>query len=345
VTTESRFLAGAAGGGPGQADALELADGTFEGWQWSSGGPAAVAASGPATASVVGGPLAERLTAALLAEVSAVVAGAHTAALRAHTAMQRREVAALLGGLPPAGGPVQPGWFVAEPGDRTAQLTAPTPFEIGPAEAEHVDVERAEHFELVAGILTPIADPGPRPVPVRVRSEAEFKPLARTGRDTLGPAELAQLAVGASIPAVFGPTWDQQGCNPSVGLTKPSLLAMADGLSLRGGARGLGSVRVVSEPPPGARPDWYLEVTEQAAQLVALYLGLHLCLADAVFIQGHPPGGAAAAGAEGRTLLEVLAAPGAGALVAHVEVSDCGRSPGFPSAPPRAASSRGSSDG
>ncbi|MEU5695102.1 beta-ketoacyl synthase [Actinosynnema sp. NPDC020468] len=128
--------------------------------------------------------------------------------------------------------------------------------------------------------------------------ETAFKPLARTQVVRFGHAELRRLADG-DVPSVFGSRYDQQGANPDVRLTGGIVLTDVRGIGLRGGAhrRGLLSAGAV----PGADP---LAVAVQAAELFALYTGLHLCLADATFVR--LPGESVHVGAPGEDVeLEV----------------------------------------
>ncbi|MEV2215005.1 beta-hydroxydecanoyl-ACP dehydratase [Streptomyces sp. NPDC050997] len=119
---------------------------------------------------------------------------------------------------------------------------------------------------------------------VRVSDEAAFKPLARSAVTRLGTTELRRLAVG-DIAGVFGARYDQEDCNPDVRLAAGAELALAEvtALQLRGGAGSRG--RVLARRVPGADP---VDAAVQAAQVFALYTGLHLCLADARFVRVDP---------------------------------------------------------
>ncbi len=114
--------------------------------------------------------------------------------------------------------------------------------------------------------------------------EAAFKPLARSVVNRLGAAELRRLAAG-DIAGAFGAQYDQEDCNPDVRLAAGAELALAEvtALELRGGSGGQG--RVLAHRVPGADP---IEATVQAAQVFALFTGLHLCLADARFVRIDP---------------------------------------------------------
>jgi 3-hydroxymyristoyl/3-hydroxydecanoyl-(acyl carrier protein) dehydratase len=133
---------------------------------------------------------------------------------------------------------------------------------------------------LAAPFAHPGAEPEPEPGP---DTESAVKPLARTRRTALGPADLARLKAGA-VAEVFGPAYDQDECNPVLRLAPGSdcLLGEVAELSLWAGADGLGRLRatVPALPDPAAAT----AAAAQAAQVFALFLGLHLCLADAVFV-------------------------------------------------------------
>ena len=120
--------------------------------------------------------------------------------------------------------------------------------------------------------------------PVRAAAEGAFKPPARSVVTRLGAAELRRLAAG-DIAGVFGAGYDQEDRNPDVRLALGADLALAEvtALELRGGAAGNG--RVVARTVPGADP---VEATAQAAEVFALFTGLHLCLGDARFVRVEP---------------------------------------------------------
>ncbi|WP_020673074.1 hypothetical protein [Amycolatopsis nigrescens] len=122
--------------------------------------------------------------------------------------------------------------------------------------------------------------------------EDAFKPLARTKVTRLDRRQLARLAAG-NVAGVFGPAYDQEGANPDLrlGAGKPVLLTSAE---LHG--RGLTATC--------GRADLD-EVATQAAQLFALFLGLQLCFADAVFVR---TGGRVEGTAEGGLTLRLVAA-------------------------------------
>jgi 3-hydroxymyristoyl/3-hydroxydecanoyl-(acyl carrier protein) dehydratase len=189
--------------------------------------------------------------------------------------------------------------------------------------------------------------------PAPAAAEGAFKPLARSVVTRLGAAELRRLAAG-DIAGVFGAGYDQEDCNRDVLLAAGADLALAEvtALELRGGAAGQG--RVVARTVPGADP---VEATVQAAQVFALFTGLHLCLADARFVrvdpehthvEPHPATGTGATADADATSLDVevewidlvprpalrVRARGDGALVAGVEVA-VHEKPGVPVGPER----------
>lgn len=130
----------------------------------------------------------------------------------------------------------------------------------------------------------------PAPARPRVTTEASFKPLARSAVGVLGVVDLDRLARGA-IADVLGPAYDQDGHDRSVRLAADGglLLAAVDAIELRGGrpGRGLVRARLVGPAPHG---EGLVEAAAQAARLFAVYLGLHLCLLDAHFVDGAAPG-------------------------------------------------------
>lgn len=127
--------------------------------------------------------------------------------------------------------------------------------------------------------------------------DGQFKPLARTGRTSLGGDDITRLGRG-EIAAVFGPAFEQGGLNPSLRLPTGDLLMVDEVTRLDriGGRAGLGAVSAVKRLVPDG---WYFTshfpddpvlagslVAEGAVQLLqtyALSVGLHLCLPDTRF--------------------------------------------------------------
>ncbi len=124
-----------------------------------------------------------------------------------------------------------------------------------------------------------------------------FRPLARSERTELDSEHLSLLARGR-IAEVFGPAYDQRGCNPSVRLSaeRLRLIDHVEPMDRFGGPRGLGRIAATTRLDPDG---WYFRchftddpvlagslVAEGAVQLLqayAMYLGMHLCLPDARF--------------------------------------------------------------
>ena len=205
-------------------------------------------------------PVADDHAARLVRELRANVVAAHTSALRAQTGLQRRLLA---------------------------------PWATGTA-----DVASGRFFEVVEGSARPVDHLDPAPTPAPVSTEAAFKPLARSGKRGLDAADLEALTHG-DMARVFGPAYDQGECNPSVRLASSSglLLAGVSELELRGGPGGRGRLRASTTALDGS-PAGLADATAQAAEIFALYLGLHLCLADARFARGD--------GSSDRSLVELV---------------------------------------
>jgi 3-hydroxymyristoyl/3-hydroxydecanoyl-(acyl carrier protein) dehydratase len=191
---------------------------------------------------------------ALLSRLRAVLTEAHSSALRAQTALQLRQLAN-----------PRPASFRPRPalaGPRPAQS------ESRPAQSEPRPAQ-SEPRPVLSGISG------------RATDEVPFKPLARSAVTGLAAADLARLAAG-DIAGVFGPAYDQEDCNPDVRLAAGTELVLAEITTLAGG-------RLRARCAPGAD---LLEATTQAAQVLALFNGLHLVLADAGFVrlgEDHPP--------------------------------------------------------
>ncbi|WP_458689553.1 hotdog family protein [Nocardia tengchongensis] len=124
----------------------------------------------------------------------------------------------------------------------------------------------------------------------RVDTEARFKPLARTTVTDLDDTGLANLATG-DIAAVFGDRYAQDDANPDIRVGGTSLAAV-HGLDVYGGARGRGGLTALLRPPASDDTaldhDAVVEAVVEAAQILALHAGLHLCLVDATFERSAP---------------------------------------------------------
>lgn len=114
-----------------------------------------------------------------------------------------------------------------------------------------------------------------------VAREGAFKPLARTGRTQLDRAALELLAQGA-VAEVFGPGHQRHGVEVAVRLAagEPLVLTGIESIELYGGT---GDGRVVAryDGAPGA-------AARQAAEVFALFTGMHLCLSGSTLSGATP---------------------------------------------------------
>ncbi|MEV0060781.1 beta-ketoacyl synthase [Nocardia sp. NPDC050718] len=114
-----------------------------------------------------------------------------------------------------------------------------------------------------------------------VAREGAFKPLARTGRTQLDRAALELLAQGA-VAEVFGPGHQRDGVVQAVRLAagEPLVLTEIESIELYGGT---GDGRVVAryEGAPGA-------AARQAAEVFALFTGMHLGLSGSTLTGATP---------------------------------------------------------
>ncbi|MCK9895062.1 beta-ketoacyl synthase [Frankia sp. AgB32] len=145
-------------------------------------------------------------------------------------------------------------------------------------------------YEIRGDRLVERADPPTLPCP-RPSQRSSPKPLARSARTALAEQDLVALTRG-EIAAVFGAAYAQPGLNRRVRLAagRPLELGAVDRLHHRGGAAGHGlltaRLRVAAtQRSPAGR---HLAVARQAAEVLALYLGLHLCFADCELAVGLP---------------------------------------------------------
>jgi 3-hydroxymyristoyl/3-hydroxydecanoyl-(acyl carrier protein) dehydratase len=262
---------------------LEFDGVPFDPLLWSDPAPAAPAApavpAAPAAPAAAGGHGAAGASAAVARaarEIGAALAAAHDSALLAQAALQGRlltEFAAR------PTGPAVPEAAALVAGAAVAPVPAgPGRFEVAGTRARAVEQ------------LSPPAAPRP------VTTEAAFKPLARTSVRDLDGTALARLAAG-DVAGVFGAAYDQDGVNPLVRLApdEPLLLAAVHDLDPRGGRRRLGGLRARlagADRPHGTGGDVgaLVAASAQAAQVLALRLGLHLCLADSAFARLGPAG-------------------------------------------------------
>jgi 3-hydroxymyristoyl/3-hydroxydecanoyl-(acyl carrier protein) dehydratase len=224
--------------------------------------PEASRGAAPARATRPAGGQASRL----LREVRADLVKAHLSAMSVQTVLQRRSLAALSRrGSTNMPRPPQPDTAVA-----------PT------ARAYTVTVRYSEQQGVTIGGAVPSRQPrGDQPAPAPTIEQ--FKGLARTAVSTLDEPMLASLARG-EIAAAFGSAYDQDGCNPSIRLAEGANGALTgiSGIARHQGSwnRGQlhGTCRVNGDPMAAA-----VEVSWQAAQVFAMYVGMHLCLSGAHF--------------------------------------------------------------
>ena len=209
------------------------------------GPPLGPAVPGPAAVTTAG-PRTPGLGASMR-ELRISVARAHDAALRANAALTRRLLLTALQDQP-----------------QSARTTAG----YSPAAA----------FAAPGGPAAALV-----PVPASVLAEGRFKPLARTTVTALDQAALERLGRG-DVAGVFGPAYEPGETAEPVRTDHGFLLAVAD-LGPRGGARGHGRLTARTVPLGAGTPEEaaraVVAAATEAAQVAALSLGLHLCLADA----------------------------------------------------------------
>jgi 3-hydroxymyristoyl/3-hydroxydecanoyl-(acyl carrier protein) dehydratase len=143
-------------------------------------------------------------------------------------------------------------------------------------------------FELAGG---PAADAtGPAERPARLLGNARFTPLARTDRRSVPAADVALLAAGR-VADVFGPSYQQDGCNPSLRLPAGGLrvLDRVEDIDRTGGPHGLGTLTAAGVLAGGAAGPsvpaeaFVIDGALQLLQTYLLFLGAHLVLPDARF--------------------------------------------------------------
>ncbi|WP_236794653.1 beta-ketoacyl synthase [Amycolatopsis sp. GM8] len=208
-------------------------------------------------------PAREDAVSQLLQDFRQDLIAAHTSAMEVQTGLQRHRLAAL--GRPAPVRPAAP--VVTAAAESAYRVTVGYSLDTGLSVA-------AEPWR--AGAARP-------PAPEPASTMSAFKALARTPVVSLDESALAELAHGAIAP-VFGPAYDQEGVNPAIRLAAcdhGALTAVSD-LARHGGPWNRGQLhaayRVHDEGLTAA-----VEVTWQAAQVFAIQVGLHLCLAGARF--------------------------------------------------------------
>ncbi|GAA2402388.1 hypothetical protein GCM10010191_07320 [Actinomadura vinacea] len=197
------------------------------------------------------------------------VATAHASALAAQEALQRLRVAAL----------------TTAPMPEVPAADLARPRAVAPVLGTFVVTMERTGGDGLAIVATPI-EARPRELPRPATTEGAFKPLARTGAERLGPDDLDRLRSG-DVAGVFGAAYDQDGCNPGIRLftTGHGMLVEVGETTRRAGRWHHGRMRAACALP-GAASDAVRAVAEaaaQAAQVFALNLGLHLCLAGTAF--------------------------------------------------------------
>ncbi|MGM7646808.1 beta-ketoacyl synthase [Nocardia sp. JW2] len=139
---------------------------------------------------------------------------------------------------------------------------------------------REDHGTAPVGVTAPVGDRASRAF-VAAR-EGAFKPLARTTRTELDRAALESLTAGA-VAEVFGPAYRRDGVEVVARLAggEPLALISIEAIELYGGT---GDGRVVARYD-GA-PD---AAARQAAEVFALFTGMHLCLSGSTLTAATEP--------------------------------------------------------
>ncbi|NMH75833.1 beta-ketoacyl synthase [Pseudonocardia xinjiangensis] len=239
------------------------------------------------------------LAVGIVAELRAELLAAHRAAMDVQVRWQERALAALAGPATPAApgaGEWTPAALLAavadQLGDGPGRGGGPLRLALAwdgdlPRHGEQVQVTRTPSGALVRAGERPVlrvdgptapAVPAPAPAlaaaPAAFRPEGALEPLAATLVDHLAPAEIDLLVAGRA-GAVFGARHDQQAPRLAAGL----LRAVTE---LRpGGPAGVGVLRGPCAVPAGDTD--VVAAAWQAGSVLALWLGLHLCVPEARF--------------------------------------------------------------
>ncbi|APE34383.1 hypothetical protein BOX37_10930 [Nocardia mangyaensis] len=256
--------------------------------------PTAVRATGPTSAQLGADPISQ-----LVQQVRSELVAAHLSAMAVQTAWQRQAIGALGHSVPSADSTATLGPTAAPHGptaadgpsapNGTTATHGPTAPGRSTAVAEQILAATIDYTP--ASGLTVSAVPG-HPVtfdlPAPATSMNAFKMLARTPITAMDGSALAALARG-EIAAVFGPAYDQDGANPEIRLTDGAHGRLVEVLDVegRGGQWARGRLAATCRIDG---PDLAVAATEigwQAAQVLALRAGLHLCLAGARFQAGE----------------------------------------------------------
>ncbi|MFI6219851.1 beta-ketoacyl synthase [Nocardia salmonicida] len=221
----------------------------------------------PTAPAAVTGPV--DAIAALLQEVRSELVTAHLSAMDVQTALQRRALDTL-----------------GEQGARSAREPVPAPATWAEQTfAVMIDYTPATGSTVSAAPGHPVVFELPPPA----TTMNAFKFLARTPITALDDDALAALGRG-EIAAVFGPAYDQEGVNPDIRLTDGVHGNLTEVLEIAGreGPWARGRLRASCRIDG---PDAVTAATElawQAAQVLAVRAGLHLCLAGARFQASEP---------------------------------------------------------
>ncbi|GEM35455.1 hypothetical protein NN3_64620 [Nocardia neocaledoniensis NBRC 108232] len=224
----------------------------------------------------------------MIAELRTGVTTAHRAALTAQVALQRALWARAVG-IPLSSKAFRDGSadFAAVAGELRSAGSTVVPVDRGASSALH-HVSGGE-------------------APVR---EGAFKPLARTARTSLDRAALESLTTGA-IAEVFGPGHRRDGVEVAARLAagEPLALTAIEAIELYGGT---GDGRIVAryEGAPEA-------AARQAAEVFALFTGMHLCLSGSTLT-----GGAVATAGTPRDTIGAAAGNGAAQGTLELVVTD-----------------------
>ncbi|WP_054814618.1 beta-hydroxydecanoyl-ACP dehydratase [Nocardia arizonensis] len=263
-----------------QSEALDFDGAPFDGLLLSSppnpvrahepsptpGPPVSRAAVAPDVGSAENGDPASRL----IDEVRAELVSAHLSALSVQTAWQRRALATF--GRP----------------DPTNALA--------PTDGRPRTYSVAVHCSPESGVTTsarPLSGSVIPEAPATATAMNAFKALAYSPVTALNEAALALLARG-EIPVVFGPGYELEGGSPDIRLAacRNGELTQVLDISRHGGPWRRGRLSAAYRIHDSAWVDAAaaaVEIAWQAAQVFAMQMGLHLCLAGTRFHAGPVP--------------------------------------------------------
>ncbi|GLZ36541.1 beta-hydroxydecanoyl-ACP dehydratase [Actinokineospora sp. NBRC 105648] len=243
---------------------------------------------------VVPTPVPGDHAARVVARLRESIITAHASALATQETMQRWQIAALTGQTPvraaaerttPRPDDSAPTWAEVTPAAAPVQDSVVRHGAVRRGAVRHyvVTAERTDRHLLVIA-ATEVPSPAQRRYAEPATTEGAFKPLAQTTAVHLGSAELDRLRAG-DIAGVFGPAYDQDGANPHIRLfaTEHGVLSEVTRTVRRAGRWNHGTLHARCLLAPGDPVAAITEVAAQAAQVIAVNLGLHLCLPDATF--------------------------------------------------------------